>query len=156
MSKLHRNSQKRIYVQNCVYFVTTCTFERYPYFLENIFCELLIEEIKFCKELMGFNLIGYKINPEHIHLMFAPGKKYNVSKIMQFIKRNFSQNINKIIKSNYVSNKRRQCALSPFKCFDKKIENLKCKYNDQINNRKPFKWPVYALRSFDGQAKTTL
>jgi REP element-mobilizing transposase RayT len=100
MSKLHRNSQKRIYVQNCVYWVTTCTFDRYPYFLEDIFCELLVEEIKLCQQIKGFELLGYKINPEHVHLMFVPNEKYNVSMVMHFLKRHFSRNMNYVFGYN--------------------------------------------------------
>ncbi len=35
--------------------------------------------------------------PDHIHLLIEPGDKYNISKIMQFIKRHFSRNINYIL-----------------------------------------------------------
>jgi len=41
---LHRNSQKRIYLDNAVYFITFKTYDNYPYFKEQIFCDLFIKE----------------------------------------------------------------------------------------------------------------
>ncbi len=47
--QLHRNSQRRFYGQDYIYFVVAKTFDNYPYFREPIFCELLMEELKIPK-----------------------------------------------------------------------------------------------------------
>jgi REP element-mobilizing transposase RayT len=94
---IHRNSQKRIYRKGAIYFVTTNTHGRYPYFTEDVLCELLIHEFHLCQMTHEFALIAYKINPDHMHLMFQPRGKSNYSAIMHYIKRNSSQNINKIL-----------------------------------------------------------
>ena len=39
----HRNSQKRDYTDNNIYFIVTKTHNNFLYFKELIFCELLIE-----------------------------------------------------------------------------------------------------------------
>ena len=95
--KLHRNSQKRFYNENGVYFVTTNTHEGYPYFNEDLFCELFVENLKYSRTLKGFEIFAYKINPEHVHLLIQPGKKYNYSQIMGSLKRNFSRDCNDLM-----------------------------------------------------------
>ena len=97
---LHRNSQKRDYTDNNIYFIVTKTFKNFPYFKEPIFCELLIEELKLCKEIKEFKLYGFCIIYDHLNLMIHPNDKFNVSKIMQFLKRHFSRNANYIISDN--------------------------------------------------------
>jgi REP element-mobilizing transposase RayT len=95
--RLHRNSQKRIYIDDGVYFVTTNTYLSYPYFENDILCELLVEEIMLCREMKKFKLFGYKINPEHVHILMQPDIKFNISKIMHSIKINFSRDANKLL-----------------------------------------------------------
>ena len=121
-----------------------------PYFIEDIFCELFVEELMFCQKLKGFELYGYKINPNHVHFLIKPNIKYNYSNIMHFLKKNFSQNINKII--NYSNEhefyrmqqcRRRHCAMSPAAEFDNVINNYRIKFIEKLgknNNIPPFKW----------------
>ncbi|MBU1092366.1 transposase [Patescibacteria group bacterium] len=96
----HRNSQKRYYDTNEVYFVTVKTQDNHPYFKEKIFSELLIEEIKLCKKLKKFNLFAFCIMYDHVHFLLQPGGKYNISKVMQFLKRHFTRNVNYIMEYN--------------------------------------------------------
>jgi putative transposase len=96
----HKNSQKRFYLDDALYFITTNTYRRDPYFNEDIFCELLIDEINLCMDMKHCNLIGYKINPDHVHLLIKPGNNFNYSMIMRCIKLQFSRDINSIIKGD--------------------------------------------------------
>ncbi|PIY96686.1 MAG: hypothetical protein COY66_03515 [Candidatus Kerfeldbacteria bacterium CG_4_10_14_0_8_um_filter_42_10] len=91
---LHRNSQKRIYLNNAIYFITFKTKDNYPYFKEQIFCDLFVEELKLCMKIKQFTLYAFNVLCEHIHLMLQPTGKYNYSQIVQFIKRHTSRNIN--------------------------------------------------------------
>ena len=97
---MHRNSQKRFYNKGHTYFITTKTYQSYPYFEEEIFCELFIEELKLCKKLKGFELYAFGLNYDHFHLVLRPNDEVNISKVMQSIKRNFSRDVNKIISTN--------------------------------------------------------
>jgi REP element-mobilizing transposase RayT len=104
--KIHKNSQKRIKFPNAIYFVTTCTHDRFPYFQNNIFCRLFIRELKMCKELKNFKLYGFCLLYDHIHLLIEPNEKYDISEIMRSLKTNFSRNINRLCtnsKFNYDS-----------------------------------------------------
>ena len=68
----HRNSQKRIYIPGATYFITTVTYGRYPYFEEEIFRELFVDELLFCSELKSFSLYGYAVMPDHAHVLLRP------------------------------------------------------------------------------------
>ncbi len=91
---MHRNSQKRKYFEDTTYFITTVTKDRYPYFENEILCELFIEELRLCKEVKKFELYAFCIMPDHVHLLVKPGYEFNISKIIQFIKCHFSRNAN--------------------------------------------------------------
>ena len=95
--KLHRNSQKRLYVPDGIYFITTNTYDRYPYFKNDILCELFLETLNFTSLIKEFNLHGFAINLEHIHLLIEPTGKYNYSEIMGTLKRNFSRDCNDLM-----------------------------------------------------------
>jgi REP element-mobilizing transposase RayT len=98
--KKHRNSQKRIVFEDAIYFITSKTYNNYPYFREQIFCDLFVENLKLCKRLKGFLLYGWVLNFDHFHLLVQPDDDFNISKIMQFLKRNFSRDINYIMDFN--------------------------------------------------------
>lgn len=90
-------NQKRIHIPGEIYFVTCKTQNNYPYFEEEVFCKLWIEELRICKEIKECELYAFSLLLEHFHMMVKPGEKYNISKIMHCLKRNFSRDINKII-----------------------------------------------------------
>jgi REP element-mobilizing transposase RayT len=95
--QLHRNSQKRMYVEEGIYFVTFNTNDKYPYFEEEIFCEVFMDNLRICRQLKRFELYAYNLLYDHAHLLLKPGRGYNVSKIIQNLKMNTSRNINKIM-----------------------------------------------------------
>jgi len=56
MKKQHHDSQYRYYVTDGIYFVTTNTKNWTPFFREQIFCDLFVEQLRLCKQLKGFRL----------------------------------------------------------------------------------------------------
>jgi putative transposase len=92
----HRNSQKRFYIPNAVYFVTTCTENRQAYFSDDVLCEAFVENMNFHRKLKGFAVLAYKINPEHVHLLIRPGKDFDISQIMFSLKKQFACNVNRM------------------------------------------------------------
>ena len=99
MAHVHRNSQKRIYEEGAEYFVTTVTHKRCPYFKEAVLAELFVRDLLFAKELKQFDLFGYTVMPDHVHLLIQPRGKFNYSQIMATIKRNVTRDINNIVKN---------------------------------------------------------
>ena len=78
---------RRLHFQNAAYMLTICTDYRYPFFKEDIFCNIFLDILSDFQEKKSYNVIGYKINPEHIHIILKPFGKYNISQIMQSVKR---------------------------------------------------------------------
>ena len=95
---MHKNSQKRKYYDNSIYFITTNTHNSFPYFEEDIFSELLVNNVYYCKKIKKFNLFAYKVNYDHIHLLIEAMGIENYSKILQNIKR-VSLHINQVMSS---------------------------------------------------------
>ena len=88
---------KRLYIKYVPYFLTTNTQNKYPFFEEDIFCNILIDVIANCQKIKPFELLGFKINPDHTHLILQPTGQFNISQIMHSIKRVSSDQINQII-----------------------------------------------------------
>ncbi len=147
----HRNSQKRYYIPGASYFITTNTHLRRPYFKEDIFCELFVEELNLCQRIHNFKLFGYKINPDHVHLLIKPEGISDYSRIIHFLKKNFTFNVNKItLPHRRRCPQRRRCATSPLGAkasplawFDEKINTYREKYiqnKNPLDHQIPFKW----------------
>ena len=51
------------------HFITTNTYNNYPYFKDEELCQILIEELEFYSRKYGFALIGYVVMPDHLHLL---------------------------------------------------------------------------------------
>lgn len=88
---------KRIYIKYAPYFITTNTKNRFPFFEEDIFCNILIDVIANCQKIKPFELIGFKINPDHAHIILQPTGDFNISEIMHNIKRVSSDHINQLL-----------------------------------------------------------
>lgn len=65
--------------------------------MEKILCEVFIEELKICKAMKGFKLYAFSVIYDHFNLLFQPNDKTNYSRILQALKKNISQDINKIL-----------------------------------------------------------
>ena len=142
-----RNSQKRLEGEY-TYFVTCKTHDNYPYFENEILCELFIEELFLSKQLKKFKLHAFCLLYDHFHLMVTPDYEVcDMSKVMQFLKRHVSRNINIILDTDNIKQSHNegdigQCRLHPgwiFDEFDTKIIEFK----SQIENSNlipHFKW----------------
>ncbi|MCB0588214.1 MAG: transposase [Phaeodactylibacter sp.] len=88
---------KRIHIKRAAYLITTNCKGRFPFFEEDILCNILIDAIESCRKMKSFELIAFKINPDHSHVLLQPTGKFNISQILQNIKRTSSNHINQII-----------------------------------------------------------
>ncbi len=97
---MHRNSQKRVYGEY-VYFITCNVQGVYLFFEDEILCELWINELQLTKKNTCMKLFALCLNYDHFHLLIKPNNSVaNYSKIMQFLKRHSSRNINIILGYN--------------------------------------------------------
>jgi REP element-mobilizing transposase RayT len=95
--KMHKNSPKRMIGDEYIYYIVTKTYKNIPYFKENIFCDLFIQELKLLKEIKKFKLFGFSIIYDHINLLIKPGREFNISQVMKSLKENVLRDINYII-----------------------------------------------------------
>jgi len=102
---MHRNSQKRYY-WDYIYSITCNTQNKFPFFKEKEFCDLFVNVLSNTKKLKNFELYAFCLNYDHFHILLRPDESVaDVSKIMQCLKKNVSQDINKIILKNIILNK---------------------------------------------------
>ncbi|MFH0952393.1 MAG: transposase [Patescibacteria group bacterium] len=93
----HKNSPKRYYVPEAIYFIAIVTYRRWPYFNRGWLRDLFIEEIIIMKRLKKFQLFEFVIMPDHVHLLIKPNNEYNISQIIHSLKKGFSRDVNNLL-----------------------------------------------------------
>ncbi|MBI3365048.1 MAG: transposase, partial [Ignavibacteriae bacterium] len=93
----HKDSQRRMSTDGRAVFVTTATYERYPYFHNEILSELFVHDLYFTAEIKEVELYGYAVLPDHAHLLFRPIHEVCYSEVVRSLKTNFSRNANDIV-----------------------------------------------------------
>ncbi len=77
---------KRYNIENHVYFVTSKTKNNKQIFLNQIYSELFIKNLFYCREKYRFLLLGFVLMPDHFHALIVPYKNFTISSVMQKIK----------------------------------------------------------------------
>ncbi|HBV01824.1 MAG TPA: hypothetical protein DEB69_00185 [Candidatus Komeilibacteria bacterium] len=141
--RLHKH-QKRIYQKEYFYSITIVTQDRFPYFKDNkIFQKVIKLNIKLAKQVKKCAIYCYNIVDNHCQLMIKQKGQYNISQIVQFIKRNSSQDINKILGYNKFWKINKSDANAHWRLtVDNRINRLKRKFDDVFDNADfpKFKW----------------
>ncbi len=102
---MHRNSQKRYY-GDYVYSITCNTQNKFPFFKKKEFCDIFMNVLFNTKSLKKFELYAFCLNYDHFHILLRPDESVaNVSQIMQCLKKNVSQDINKLMLENILLSK---------------------------------------------------
>ena len=83
---------KRLFIQNCVVFLTIVTNNRIPILIENI--DLLKISLQNVIQFYKFDLIAYSVLPDHIHCIIKPLNANEYPKIVKSFKYSFSKNFN--------------------------------------------------------------
>jgi len=138
--QLHRNSPKRYYDENEVYFVVVKTHNNFKYFKEPLLCDLLIEEIKICKEMKEFKLYGFSMIYDHLNLLLQPGEEYNISEVMKSLKENSSRDINYVIFNQHYVGDTSTCRLQIRELITIYKRQFIKKYGIKQNIIPKFKW----------------
>ena len=95
--EMKKNSQKRIF-GNYIYALTSNVESWYPYFKNWILSDIWIEVLNLAKIKYQFLLYAFCLNYNHFHILIHPNDKISsYSQIIQFLKRNTSRNINKVL-----------------------------------------------------------
>ncbi len=88
---------KRLYIKKAAYFITTNPQFRLAFFSEDLISEIFAYNLFECAALKDAFLIGYKINPDHVHILVQVGSQYNISEVVHSIKRITTIKINQIL-----------------------------------------------------------
>ncbi|MFH1366694.1 MAG: transposase [Patescibacteria group bacterium] len=99
---------RKIYLQEQCYFLTTNVLNKlwvFGHFKNTIYvpaiqlCDVIINDLNFYRQKFQFQLHGYVIMPNHLHLILTIGSIGNVSEIMRDFKGHTSYEINKLLKN---------------------------------------------------------
>ena len=109
---MHKNLPK-FNDSNYVHFVTTKTYENKYHFKNEKHCLILLEELNFYRQKLGFKILGYVIMPDHLHCLIFwevdENPKLTISKIVQSFKSHCAKEI-----LYYLEMGERKIALSPY------------------------------------------
>jgi len=62
--------------ESYIHYITTKTFKNYPFFKNEKCCLILLENLDFYREKLGFKILGYMIMSDHFHyLIFWDAEK---------------------------------------------------------------------------------
>lgn len=91
--EIRRNPLRRYYERGDLHFVTFSCYRRRQYLgsarARNCFVKILDE----VRRRLGFELVGYGVMPEHVHLLISEPAKGNPSKILQVLKQRVSRSL---------------------------------------------------------------
>jgi len=75
-------------VEERFFFVTTTVVRYLPVFTKPLYCDILVNNIKYYKEKFHFEVLGYVIMPSHFHWIVEVNPEYGtISDIMRDIKK---------------------------------------------------------------------
>ena len=66
-----------------IYFVTAVVYKRLPLFIKPSFIIPLLDSLNFYRYKQQYQILGYVIMPDHIHLLIQPLGTYTISDIMR-------------------------------------------------------------------------
>ena len=88
-------NRKRIYREEAVYFVTSNTKDRKPYFSDTDLAEILQEQFYHYEDAYDYSIHAYAIMPDHYHLLLTVEGEENISQIIHAINSYSATEINK-------------------------------------------------------------
>ena len=86
-----RNPLRRYYGQGHFHFVTVSCYRRLPLLGTQYSRDLFVKTLGDIRSQYEFQLVGYVVMPEHVHLLIGEPKKGNPSKVLQVLKQKTSR-----------------------------------------------------------------
>jgi REP element-mobilizing transposase RayT len=72
--------------ENPIYFITTTVTEKLPVFFDEGLCKIVLNNLNFYRDKLGFAIYAYVIMPTHIHLLVQQLGDKNISDFMRDFK----------------------------------------------------------------------
>src|SRR5262249_54085420 len=95
----------KFYASTDIYFVSFATVNWVDVFTRRIYCDIMVDSLKFCIENKGLDLYAWCIMSSHVHLIISSAQN-SLSDIMRDMKRHTSKAILKAIKENQGESRR--------------------------------------------------
>ena len=83
----------RFHIEGHVYYITTVVYGRLPIFTRPSFIIPLLDSLNYYRHKQEFQLLGYVIMPDHVHLVLWPFGQASISQIMRDYKKFTSRRI---------------------------------------------------------------
>jgi len=115
-----------------LHFVSFATVNRIDVFVRRIYCEIVVDSLKFCMDNKGLELYAWCIMSSHVHLIIS-SEKDDLRMILRDLKRHTSKTILKTIEEN-VQESRREWMLWMFARAGKRNPNNEIYQFWQQNN----------------------
>lgn len=91
-----RNPLRRYYGGGDLHFITFSCYHRQPLLDTPQARDCFIKILEQVRSRFGFQLVGYVVMPEHVHLLISEPKTANPSKVLQVLKQNVSLQLREI------------------------------------------------------------
>jgi putative transposase len=88
-----RNPLRRYYGQGHLHFVTVSCYRRLPLLGTQYSRDLFVKTLGDIRSQYEFQLVGYVVMPEHVHLLISEPQKGNPSKALQVLKQKTSRTL---------------------------------------------------------------
>ena len=85
------------------YLITIVTSNRKTFFQKDLLCKLFLKRLEISKNIYKYSLYSFSIISDHIHLLVEAKNKYHLSKIIQYLKRHSSREINNLFKLELIN-----------------------------------------------------
>ena len=86
---------KRYYGKGDLHFVTFSCYRRWPLLGSRRTRDLFVKELGKARSQYGFQLLGYVVMPEHVHVLISEPRKGTVSTVLQMVKQRVSRRLKK-------------------------------------------------------------
>jgi putative transposase len=81
-------------LENHAYFITSVTYLRQRFFVDDDNCNILLRVLQFYRDRLNFSIFGYVILPDHFHAVIQVPEDKSISTIMHSTKRGSAYQIN--------------------------------------------------------------
>jgi putative transposase len=88
---LMRNPLQRFYGRGDLHFVTFSCYRRRPLLGTRRARDAFVKILDQVRSRYGFQLVGYVVMPDHVHLLISEPRKANPSKVLQVLKQKLSR-----------------------------------------------------------------
>ena len=92
--------KERVSIPHQVYFLTTVTADRVPYFSDFFIGRLVVHEMRILHDCNAVNSCAWVLMPDHLHWLFELGEEYDLGNVVKHLKGRSARAINRILGRN--------------------------------------------------------